>query len=291
MVGTNRVEAHCVTLHCVRVAGKSVHPLPLVLPSTDAVDFRKVVAEQGYSWRGIFAVLDSVVDGRSHLDVAVLCESQDEAGMGAVDGLIADDWIRQPLLTAGQTLTNLPLIDFVLHHEDATPISKLADLVIFVSILRTGPSGLEIVLVEEPEKKWSPEGGRWFLPAGHVDEKETFSDGLHREVLEEAGLRVEITGLLAWVHRNSSSGTQCYGPHLLLSARPCPDAPAGADERPMLKTEPDKESLSARWWPLDVILEKVNSEEASTFFREADEMRKHLNIVGKQQAPAQIISP
>merc|ERR1712086_884476 len=81
------------------------------------------------------------------------------------------------------------------------------------------------------------------------------------------------------------------GPHLLLSANVA--AIAGmdvADGRPLLKKQPDEESLSAQWWPLNDMLAKVRSPEANSFFRECQEMRVHFEIIAAQCKPAPIAS-
>jgi len=286
-----RATSHTVVLHCVRVAGEFVHPSPLLLQATHAPDLRKLVVDQGYRWGGIFAVHDSVIDGQSHLALAVLCEQVDADGAGPWGGLIADEWIRGPWIAAG-TCKSLSIIDFhAWPTETFNPEGTCRpDLVAFISVLRGGPAGLEIVMVEEPERKWSPAGGRWFLPAGHIDAGESFLDGARREVLEEAGISVEIMGVLAFVHRARRGGGGCAGPHLLLAARPSPDIAIGVDERPLLKTEADKESLSARWWPLDDIIATARFQQADTFFREPAEMRVHLDIIAAGCQPVPIES-
>jgi ADP-ribose pyrophosphatase YjhB (NUDIX family) len=40
-----------------------------------------------------------------------------------------------------------------------------------------------------------PRYGKWTLPAGFMEEKETLEDGASRETLEEAGARIHIDGL------------------------------------------------------------------------------------------------
>lgn len=38
--------------------------------------------------------------------------------------------------------------------------------------------------------------GKWNIPAGHLDPNETIFDGAKREVFEETGCKVELTGVL-----------------------------------------------------------------------------------------------
>ena len=59
MPGAARVKEHSVTLHCVRVSGELVHPLPMVLQASDTVDLHKLVDDEGCTWRGIFVMRDS----------------------------------------------------------------------------------------------------------------------------------------------------------------------------------------------------------------------------------------
>jgi len=60
-----------------------------------------------------------------------------------------------------------------------------------VSALIVAPTG-QILLVQSP--KW---GGRWSLPAGHVELGERIEDAVVREVKEETGLDVMPVELLA----------------------------------------------------------------------------------------------
>ncbi len=45
-------------------------------------------------------------------------------------------------------------------------------------------------------RAWNPQQGRWALPAGFVDFDEDPAETAIREVAEETGLQVEVTGLL-----------------------------------------------------------------------------------------------
>lgn len=47
--------------------------------------------------------------------------------------------------------------------------------------------------------------GKWNIPAGHLDPNETIFDGAKREVFEETGCKVELTGVLEVAHRVSEN--------------------------------------------------------------------------------------
>lgn len=49
------------------------------------------------------------------------------------------------------------------------------------------------LLVQEAQEKAR---GKWNIPAGHLDPNETIFEGAKREVFEETGLNVELTGIL-----------------------------------------------------------------------------------------------
>lgn len=51
----------------------------------------------------------------------------------------------------------------------------------------------KILMVKEAKKKCY---GQWNFPAGHLEENETVKNAAIREVLEETGYEVEITGVL-----------------------------------------------------------------------------------------------
>ncbi len=67
-----------------------------------------------------------------------------------------------------------------------------------------GPSfpGTEAVIVDPAgrvllgRRAFEPHAGRWDLPGGFLNEAEDVLDALHREILEETGLTVEVDGLL-----------------------------------------------------------------------------------------------
>ena len=51
----------------------------------------------------------------------------------------------------------------------------------------------KFLLVQENQKICK---GKWNIPAGELDEKESLIDGAKREIFEETGCKVEITGIL-----------------------------------------------------------------------------------------------
>ncbi|MDP6943593.1 MAG: NUDIX domain-containing protein [Myxococcota bacterium] len=84
-------------------------------------------------------------------------------------------------------------------------------------------------------------GQRWYLPAGRVEPGESLVAGACRETLEETGVPVVIDGILQVQHTPHPEGTARL--RVLFTAHP-------EDDRPP-KTEPDDESLEARWVTLD----------------------------------------
>lgn len=51
----------------------------------------------------------------------------------------------------------------------------------------------KFLLVQEAQEKCR---GKWNIPAGHLDPNETIFEGAKREVFEECGCKVELTGLI-----------------------------------------------------------------------------------------------
>lgn len=51
----------------------------------------------------------------------------------------------------------------------------------------------KFLLVQEAKEKCR---GKWNIPAGHLDSNETIFDGAKREIKEETGCNVELTGVL-----------------------------------------------------------------------------------------------
>ncbi|HSP80098.1 MAG TPA: NUDIX domain-containing protein [Myxococcaceae bacterium] len=77
---------------------------------------------------------------------------------------------------------------------------------------------------------------RWYLPAGRVEIGETLADGARREVLDETGVEVELTGVLRIEHTPLPEFSRV---RVFYVARP-----SGAKTP---KTTADEHSLQARW--------------------------------------------
>lgn len=88
------------------------------------------------------------------------------------------------------------------------------------------------VLVQERKHR-----ERWYLPAGRLEAGETFADAAVREVREEAGLEVKLTGLVRMEHAARADGTRRF------RAIYCAE-PVSSTE---LKQQPDEHTIQAVW--------------------------------------------
>ena len=69
----------------------------------------------------------------------------------------------------------------------------------------------KILLVQEVHNKsYERSRGLWTIPAGRVEEQETLTQAAKREVKEETGFDVELSGLIG-VYQMSSLKTQSMG--------------------------------------------------------------------------------
>ncbi len=96
--------------------------------------------------------------------------------------------------------------------------------------------GRRFLVVRETKK-----GQRWYFPAGRVEPGETIANAAVRETLEEAGVPIELEGVLRIEHTPSAKGGSRL--RVIFLARPADDTPP--------KTKPDNESLEARWVTLE----------------------------------------
>lgn len=90
------------------------------------------------------------------------------------------------------------------------------------------------LLVQEAKKECK---GKWSIPAGHLEPNETIAEGAKREILEECGLEVEITGILH-VRKNSEWVNIAFSTNII-----------GGEIR-----FDKKEILDAKWFSLDDII-------------------------------------
>ena len=83
-------------------------------------------------------------------------------------------------------------------------------------------------------------GQQWYFPAGRVEPGESLAAAACRETWEEAGMRVQLDGVLRVEHQLVPGGARV---RVLYTARPLDDAPP--------KQQPDEESLGAAWVRLE----------------------------------------
>ena len=83
-------------------------------------------------------------------------------------------------------------------------------------------------------------GQLWYLPAGRVEPGESFVTAAKRETREEAGIDVEVEGIVRIEHLPLPDNARM---RMIFVARPADDTP--------LRTEPDEESLGAAWFTVE----------------------------------------
>lgn len=105
--------------------------------------------------------------------------------------------------------------------------------------------GFSLVVCRHPDGRFlavkETKGRGWWLPAGHVDAGQNFVEAALRETVEEAGLEVNLKGVLAVEHTLCSNTTARM--RVIFYAEP-------ADPHAIPKTIPDKESECAAWLSL-----------------------------------------
>ena len=92
--------------------------------------------------------------------------------------------------------------------------------------------GDRFLLVEERKH-----GNAWYLPGGRVEPGETLVEAAVRETLEEAGIPIEVEGIVRVEHTPRPERQARV--RVVFVARPTDDTPP--------KSEPDEHTLSARW--------------------------------------------
>ncbi len=94
----------------------------------------------------------------------------------------------------------------------------------------------QFLLIQE-----SRHGQTWYFPAGRVEPGETILEAAYRETLEEAGIPVELDGLLRIEHTSLPIGAVRM--RFVFLAHPVTPAPP--------KYQPNAESLQAQWITLE----------------------------------------
>lgn len=102
----------------------------------------------------------------------------------------------------------------------------------------------------------------WYLPAGRVDPGESLVAAAHRETLEEAGIPIDITGILRIEHTALLDGSARL--RVFFLAHPRDDTPP--------KQQPDLESLGAAW---------ITLEELPRYALRGDEVEEILRYVAQ----------
>ena len=82
----------------------------------------------------------------------------------------------------------------------------------------------------------------WWLPAGRVDPGETFQEAAIRETIEEAGIMVDLKGVLRVEYSPYQNGGARE--RIVFYAEP-------VEDDPVLKSVPDFESVRAKWFEYD----------------------------------------
>ena len=82
--------------------------------------------------------------------------------------------------------------------------------------------GFRYLLVQEGKEQGH---GQWYLPAGGVEPGEDLVSAAVRETLEEAGVDVEVTGLMAIEHMPRLPGWEFSRWRFVVEARIKPDSP------------------------------------------------------------------
>ena len=91
------------------------------------------------------------------------------------------------------------------------------------------------------EKKY---GQVWYLPAGTVEVGETFAEAAHRETMEEAGIEIELEGILRVEHIPADNGSRL---RVIYLARPKGEKEAPQDAK--------LDTLGTKWVTFEEALE------------------------------------
>ena len=110
-----------------------------------------------------------------------------------------------------------------------------------------------VVVVRHPDGRWlavnETNNRGWWLPAGHVDRGQTFAAAAHAETSEEAGLSVDLKGVLAIEHTLTTDHSARM--RVIFYAEP-------TDPTALPKMVADSESLGAAWLTVEELQAKEN---------------------------------
>jgi len=128
-------------------------------------------------------------------------------------------------------------------HSKESYVPKVKETVTYIAAAVLFNDHGEVLMVQEAKSSCR---GKWYLPAGRMEQNETIEDAVKREVLEESGMIVEPTSLIyvespgsGFWFRFTLTGNITGGSLKQLS-------------------QGDRESLQARWFSVDAIKTTVD---------------------------------
>lgn len=146
---------------------------------------------------------------------------------------------HRPSAGARRTFDNL-----MADAADSSPSSTHRSTVIAAVVVFDGEG--RVLLVQEAKPKCR---GLWYLPAGRVEVGESPIEGAMREVEEESGLQLEPSGIFSVEYKISKRSGKAWIRYGI----------TGQIVGGSLKTpdREDKESIQARWFPLEEVNESL----------------------------------
>ncbi len=128
----------------------------------------------------------------------------------------------------------------------------------------------KILLVQEKQEKCY---GKWNIPAGHLDYNESLSEGAIREIKEETGCDVELTGIANVANRILEDDIFVY---ITFTTKLLNED---------IKINPE-EILDVKWFEINDILNNMDNELRNLKFIK----QPILNIMKNKVAPIDIIN-
>lgn len=128
----------------------------------------------------------------------------------------------------------------------------------------------KILLVQEKQEKCY---GKWNIPAGHLDYNESLSEGAIREIKEESGCDVELTGIANVANRILEDDIFVY---ITFTTKLLNED---------IKINPE-EILDVKWFEINDVLNNMDNELRNLKFIK----QPILNIMKNKVAPIDIIN-